>query len=116
VHPQQQHLQPEVFPRPLALVVLPHRCLHHRPGVQVRQDHDPRPLQVRVDEKSASMETGNLELSGADCFVLDLLGDNIPHPVMDQVLGEIAKKTLLKNDLDHVDNHNQNLLKSTTAL
>jgi len=35
---------------------------------------------------------------------------------MDQVLGEIAKKTLLKNDLDHVDNHNQNLLKSTTAL
>jgi len=58
----------------------------------------------------------NLELSGADCFVLDLLGDNIPHPVMDQVLGEIAKKTLLKNDLDHVDNHNQNLLKSTTAL
>jgi len=58
----------------------------------------------------------NLELSGADCFVLDLLGDNIPHPVMDQVLGEIAKRTVMKNDLDHVDNHNQNLLKSTTAL
>jgi len=58
----------------------------------------------------------NLELSGADCFVLDLLGDNLGHPIMDQVLGEIAKKTLLKNDLDHVDNHNQNLLKSTTAL
>eukprot|EP00092_Neocalanus_flemingeri_P061273 GFUD01073628.1.p2 GENE.GFUD01073628.1~~GFUD01073628.1.p2 ORF type:complete len:185 (+),score=35.78 GFUD01073628.1:3-557(+) len=58
----------------------------------------------------------NLELSGADCFVLDMLGDNIPHPVMDQLLGEIAKRTVMKNDLDHVDNHNQNLLKSTTAL
>ena len=54
----------------------------------------------------------NLELSGADCFVLDLLGDNIPNPMMDQVLGEIAKKTFL----DHVNNHDQNLLKSTTTL
>jgi len=64
----------------------------------------------------------NLELSGADCFVLDMLCDNIPHPVMDQVLGEIGKRTVnkLKNDLDDTDNHNQNtvnpLLKSTTAL
>jgi hypothetical protein len=37
-----------------------------------------------------------------------------------QVLGEIAKKTALKNDLDNVDNHNLNekLMhpKSTTAL
>jgi len=64
----------------------------------------------------------NLELSGADCFVLDMLCDNIPHPVMDQVLGEIGKRTVskLQNDLDATDNHNQNtvnpLLKSTTAL
>ena len=27
----------------------------------------------------------NLELSGADCFVLDMLADNLPHQVMDQV-------------------------------
>ena len=27
----------------------------------------------------------NLELSGADCFVLDMLADNLPHTVMDQV-------------------------------
>ena len=27
----------------------------------------------------------NLELSGADCFMLDMLADNLPHPVMDQV-------------------------------
>jgi len=64
----------------------------------------------------------NLELSGADCFVLDMLSDNLPHPVMDQVLGEIAKRTVskLQNDLDNLDNHNQApvnpLLKSTTAL
>ena len=43
----------------------------------------------------------NLELSGADCFVLDLLGDNLEHPVMNQVLHEIAKKTLQKIRLDH---------------
>ena len=27
----------------------------------------------------------NLVLSGADCFVLDMLADNLPHQVMDQV-------------------------------
>jgi len=59
----------------------------------------------------------NLDLSGADCFVLDMLSDNMPHNVMDQVLGEIAKRTLPKQDPDMIDNHNQNpLLKSTTAL
>jgi len=35
---------------------------------------------------------------------------------MDQLLGEIAKRTVMKNDPDAVDNHNHNLLKSTTAL
>jgi len=64
----------------------------------------------------------NLELSGADCFVLDMLSDNIPPQCMDQVLGELAKRTVskLQNDLDNVDNHNSTpvnpLLKSTTAL
>jgi len=64
----------------------------------------------------------NLELSGADCFVLDKLADNMPMQNMDQVLGEIAKRTVskLQNDLDNVDNHNSTpvnpLLKSTTAL
>jgi len=60
----------------------------------------------------------NLELSGADCFVLDMLADNLPHTMMDQVLGEIAKRTSPKPDPDMIDNHNQNssLLKSTTAL
>ena len=58
----------------------------------------------------------NLELSGADCFVLEKVGDNLPHTVMDQLLGEIAKRTVMKNDPDAVDNHNHNLLKSTTAL
>jgi len=64
----------------------------------------------------------NLELSGADCFVLDMLSENVPPQVMDQVLGEIAKRTVskLQNDLDSVDNHNSTpvnpLLKSTTAL
>ena len=53
----------------------------------------------------------NLDLSGADCFVLDMLGDNIPDPVMDKLLAEMAKRTVLKNDMNHVDNHNQNLLK-----
>jgi len=64
----------------------------------------------------------NLDLSGADCFVLDKLSDNMPMQDMDQVLGEIAKRTVskLQNDLDNVDNHNSAsvnpLLKSTTAL
>jgi len=59
----------------------------------------------------------NLDLDGADCFVLECLAANIPHNVMDQVLCEIAKKNMSKNDLDNVDNHNQTLpLKSTTAL
>jgi len=60
----------------------------------------------------------NLELSGADCFMLDMLADNLPHPVMDQVLGEISKRISPKPDPDMIDNHNQNssLLKSTTAL
>jgi len=64
----------------------------------------------------------NLDLSGADCFVLDKLSDNMPMQDMDQVLGEIAKRTVskLQNDLDNVDNHNSAsvnpLLKSTTNL
>jgi len=58
----------------------------------------------------------NLELSGADCFVLDMLADNLPHNVMDQLLGEIMKRTSPKPDPDMLDNHNQSLLKSTTAL
>lgn len=63
----------------------------------------------------------NLELTGSDCFILDMLSVNMPHHVMDLVLVEIAKKTALKNDLDNVDNHNLNekLMqhpKSTTAL
>ena len=32
----------------------------------------------------------NLELSGADCFVLDMLADNLPHTVMDQVSSFLA--------------------------
>ena len=28
----------------------------------------------------------NLELTGADCFVLDMLAVNIPHNIMDQVI------------------------------
>jgi len=64
----------------------------------------------------------NLELSGADCFVLEMLADNIPPQNMDQVLEHISKRTIakLQNDLDNVDNHNSApvnpLLKSTTAL
>lgn len=58
----------------------------------------------------------NLELSGADCFVLDMLADNLPHTVMDQLLGEISKRISPKPDPDMIDNHNQSLLKSTTAL
>ena len=93
----------------------------------------------------------NLVLSGADCFVLDMLADNLPHQVMDQVsfltflflfvlcfshfvfvhiltfciclkpfffqlLAEISKRTSPKPDPDMLDNHNQSLLKSTTAL
>eukprot|EP00092_Neocalanus_flemingeri_P029907 GFUD01032472.1.p1 GENE.GFUD01032472.1~~GFUD01032472.1.p1 ORF type:complete len:376 (+),score=66.60 GFUD01032472.1:58-1185(+) len=42
----------------------------------------------------------NVELSGADCFVLDMLGDNITPPVMDQLLGDIAKRTVRSYDLD----------------
>jgi len=59
----------------------------------------------------------NLDLTGSDCFVLDMLAVNIPHHIMDQVLAEISKKTALKGDFDAVDNHNQTLpLKSTTAI
>jgi hypothetical protein len=61
----------------------------------------------------------NLDLSGADCFVLDMLSANVPHHVMDKVLIEIAKRTTLKGDFDSTDNdnHNQTLpLKSTTAI
>jgi len=58
----------------------------------------------------------NLELSGADCFVLDMLADNLPHTVMDQLLHEISKRISPKPDPDMIDNHNQSLLKSTTAL
>ena len=93
----------------------------------------------------------NLVLSGADCFVLGMLADNLPHQVMDQVsfltflflfvlcfshfvfehiltfciclkpfffqlLAEISKRTSPKPDPDMLDNHNQSLLKSTTAL
>jgi len=58
----------------------------------------------------------NLELSGADCFVLDMLADNLPHTVMDQLLDEISKRISPKPDPDMIDNHNQSLLKSTTAL
>ena len=36
-------------------------------------------------------------------------GNNIPHPVIDQLLPKIAKRTVMKN------NHKQNWLKSTTA-
>ena len=64
--------------------------------------------------KASSLEY--LSLSGADCFVLHMLSDNLPHPLMDQFLIEMSKRTVMKNDLDHMDNHNQNLLKSTTAL
>jgi len=62
----------------------------------------------------------NLSLTGADCFVLDMLSANVPHHVMDKVLIEIAKRTTLKGDFDSTtdnDNHNQTLpLKSTTAI
>jgi len=63
--------------------------------------------------KVKAWRLNNLQLSGADCFVLDLIGDNIPQPVMDQLLVEIAKRTVIKTDMDQVDNHNQSLFKST---
>jgi len=50
----------------------------------------------------------NLELSGADCFVLDMLADNMPHNLLDQVLCEIYTKTSPKPDPDMIDNHNHN--------
>ena len=48
MHPEQQHLQPEVLPGPLDVVDVPYRHLRHRPGLQIRQDDDPRPLQVII--------------------------------------------------------------------
>ena len=101
----------------------------------------PRSILMR---KVRAWRLDNLELSGADCFVLDMLADNLPHTVMDQVrntnntntnketvmdkeprnltffhlqlLGEISKRISPKPDPDMIDNHNQSLLKSTTAL
>ena len=42
----------------------------------------PRSILMR---KVRAWRLDNLELSGADCFVLDMLADNLPHTVMDQV-------------------------------
>ena len=59
-----------------------------------------------------------MDLRSSDCFVLHFMAENLPHDVLDQVMEFIAKRTAMKNDLDHVDNHNQSsgLLKSTTNL
>ena len=61
---------------------------------------------------------GSLELSAADSFVLESMAVNMPHTAMDQVISEIAKKHVLKNEFDTIDNHNQSLLnqKSMTAI
>jgi len=68
--------------------------------------------------KVPAWKLGNLELSAADSFVLESMAVNMPHNAMDQVISEIAKKHVLKNDFDAVDNHNQSLLnqKSMTAI
>ena len=41
LHPQQQHLQPEVLPRPLDVVDVPYWSLRHRTDLQIRPDDDP---------------------------------------------------------------------------
>jgi len=61
----------------------------------------------------------NLELTGADCFVLDMLAANVPHHIMDAMLERIAKRTAGMRQMDEVDNDNHNMtlpLKSTTAI
>jgi hypothetical protein len=44
------------------------------------------------------------DLSSGDCFVLDLLADNLPHPAMDRVLEQVAKRTSPKLYQDMLDN------------
>ena len=62
VHPLQQLVQPEVLPGSLALVVRPHRGLRARPDLQIRQDHDPRPLQVTIIVTISFFQTSPGEL------------------------------------------------------
>jgi hypothetical protein len=53
-----------------------------------------------------------------EALVLESMAVNMPHTAMDQVISEIAKKHVLKNEFDTIDNHNQSLLnqKSMTAI
>ena len=50
----------------------------------------------------------DLDLTAADCFMLDMLASNLPQNVMDQVLAEIARRMSPKPDPDLMDNHNHN--------
>ena len=46
MYTQQQHLQPEILPRPLALVVLPSLRFYPRTYLQICSDYDSRSIQV----------------------------------------------------------------------
>ena len=59
----------------------------------------PRSILMR---KVRAWRLDNLELSGADCFVLDMLADNLPHTVMDQVR-EINIKQQHKNRVINIE-------------
>jgi len=74
-------------------------------------------------KKATNWKLEHRNLSGSDCFVLDKLGDNIPHHTLNEVLEELAKHMGVKPDPDMMDNHNTSLLnpphnpyKSTTNL
>ena len=46
MYTQQQHLQPEILPRPLALLVLPSLRFYPRTYLQICSDYDSRSIQV----------------------------------------------------------------------
>ena len=65
----------------------------------------PRSILMR---KVRAWRLDNLELSGADCFVLDMLADNLPHTVMDQV-GMVNNNNSNTNTKTNKDTNTNNL-------
>jgi len=43
--------------------------------------------------KVSARSLERVDLSGSDCFMLDMLATNLPHTVMDQVLAELPKRS-----------------------
>merc|ERR1712204_27520 len=56
--------------------------------------------------KARAWRLDTLQLTGAECFMLDVLADNLSHPAMDLVLEEVA----------HSQSRDTSIAKSTNPL